>query len=512
MRRLDHLTRDLAYAARGIRRNLGFTLVAVGILALGIGANTTIFRFVSALLLQPPPVQSPETLLQVWNLNPRSSSSTERYYPLSYPAFAHFRDGNRSFSAMVAYDGDPHTLSWVRAGRGEVVQGQFVSGNFFTTLGVKAAIGTTVLPPDDARGSAPTVVVSHRFWRERLGADPTVVGTTIMLNGVACSVAGIAPAGFAGLLGGLSPDVWVPFAIAEAVRHERGLLTNRSSFWLFGVGRLTAGATAQQANAELTVLARQLSALDASTAGQPSREGFDAAVFPATLIPGPFRGQVAAFVALLQIVVLMVLLIACANAGNLFLAQAAARHPELALRSALGASRGRLVQLVLVQTALLGLLAGGAGLLLARQTAPAMLRLIPPALPVHLELTMDWRVTTFALSIALGAGLLFGLAPALRGTRNLMVVRQASLGGRRLHDCAMLSSSRRSPCRSCSSSPARSAGRVCGGRSPSTLDFAPMRESSRRSICARSATPIAPAVSSSADSSTPWRRCLPSGT
>jgi predicted permease len=429
--RLENVVRDVAYAARALRRNRGVTAVTVAILALGIGANTTIFRFVSSLLLQPPPVEAPDRLLQVWNLNTGGRSPMERAVPLSYPTYAHYRDHARSFAGMLAFDGDPTTLSWMRGGRGEMVQAQFVSGNFFSVLGVRAAIGAAVLPPDDgATSTPPTIVVSHRFWREQLGGDAGVVGSPITLNGVTFTLAGIAPPRFTGLLAGLAPDVWVPIALNDAVRHEQGRLANRSSFWLLGVGRLAPRATPTEAEAEMRVLARQYAAEDRDPA-QPDRGTYDAAVYPATLVPGPFRAYVGAFVALLQVVVGLLLLIACANASNLLLAQAVARRPEMALRSALGATRRRLVRLLLAQTVLLGVLAGVAGLLVARQMGPLLLRLLPPALPIRLELAMDWRVVAFATAAALAAGLLFGLGPALRATSDIAgVLRLDAAGGR----------------------------------------------------------------------------------
>jgi predicted permease len=195
------------------------------------------------------------------------------------------------------------------------------------------------------------------------------------------------------------------------------LLASRSTYWLFGVGRLKAGATAQRATSDIRLLARQLAIRDQGTAPpNEARSNFGIALFPETLVPGPFRLPVSAFVGLLQVVVLMVLLIACANAANLFLAQAAMRRPEMVLRSVLGASRPRLIQLVLAQALLLSVLAGAAGYVVAQQAAPQMLRLVPPTLPIRLELALDWHVVAFGLALALGSGVIFGLAPALRTT------------------------------------------------------------------------------------------------
>jgi predicted permease len=428
----DNLAGDVTHAVRSMRRQLAFTATAIAILAIGIAVNATVFRFVSALLLQPPPVEAPEQLLELWTVHPKASSPI-KYGPLSNPTYELYRDGARSFSGLLAFDGDPHTLSWARGGRGEMVQGQIVSGNFFSLLGVRPTLGTTLLAGDRDAGRSPSVVVSHRFWSEKLGGDATVVGTRISLNGVAFTVAGVAPAGFTGLLAGLGPDVWVPLSMAEAVQHDRGLLARRTTYWLFGVGRLRPGVTREQALAELKAVAARDAELRAATESEEEKGArSEVALFPTALVPGPLRGYVGAFVALLQIVVLMVLIIACANAANLLLAQTAARRPELAVRSALGASRGRLVQHVLAQTLLIGLMAGIGGLLASRVLASLLVRLVPATLPLRFELAPDWRVDAFALVLAVAAGTLFGLGPALKSTGDLTTALWGkALGGRR---------------------------------------------------------------------------------
>lgn len=419
---LDNAARDAVFAMRVLRRNAGFTAIAVGILAVGIGANTTIFRFVSALLLQPPPVESPDQLLQIWNLNPSVRSPLERYVPLNYPDYAYYRDQSHGVRGLLAFDGDPTHVSWMRAGRGEIAQAQYVSDNYFDLLGVKSTAGRLAFVVDNGSSSSPAVVISHRFWRERLESDPAVIGSSIDLNGVTFMVAGVAPVGFAGLMAGLIPDVWIPLSSAEAVRHERGLLASRSTFWLLVVGRTKEGITEQRARSEIELLSRQRAADDDRLGHAPNGEPlshYSVAVAKETMVPIPFRLPVMAFVALLQVVVLMILLIACANAANLFLAQATRRRPEMMLRSVLGASRARLVQLALAQTLLVSLIAGAAGYLLAQRGAPLMLKLIPPMVPLRLELATDWQVVAFGLLLALGAGVIFGLAPALRTTRDL---------------------------------------------------------------------------------------------
>src|SRR4051812_32990571 len=271
-RLLDNAARDGSFAVRVLWRNAGFTAIAVGILAVGIGANTTIFRFVSALLLQPPPVASPEQLLQIWNLNLRARSPMERYVPLNYPDYAYFRDKNHTLRGVLAFDGDPNQVSWMRAGRGEIAQAQYVSDNYFDVLGVRPHVGRLAFVVDNGSSIARAVVISHRFWRERLGGDAAVVGSSIDLNGVTFTVAGVAPADFSGLMAGLAPDVWIPLSSTEAVRHERGLLTSRSTFWLLVVGRLKDGATEQRARNEIELLARQRAAYEGLLGSPPNGE------------------------------------------------------------------------------------------------------------------------------------------------------------------------------------------------------------------------------------------------
>ena len=408
---LESVAQDLRYAVRTLRRHKLFALVAVGILALGVGAAASVFQFVDALLLTPPPVRAPSELVQLWNSDPRAPSELERYSPLSYPQYAFYRDQARTVSGLLAFDGDPAMLSWARPDGATVVQAQFVSANFFSLLGVGAATGRMFDAQDDRDGSAGTVaVVSHRFWRERLGAVANVAGTSITVNGVVITIAGVAPQGFEGLLAGIAPELWLPLSATPAVRHEPDVLTSRSSFWLFAVGRLREGTRKSQAQSEFTVIAGQLAAENSEF------KGLVAAVFPATLVPGPYRIYVSAFAGLLQVVVGLVLVVACANATNLFLALAVSRQPEMAIRTSLGASRGRLIRQSIVEGSVIAIAAAAGGLAVARLAAPFMLRLLPPTLPVSLTLTMDWRVGMFTVGLALVAGLVVGALPALRGT------------------------------------------------------------------------------------------------
>ena len=410
---VETLWQDLRYGARMLRKNPGSTAAVVIALALGIGLNTTLFTFVNALLLRPPAgVKAPDRLLEVWIHNPRSSGA-EGYLPLTYPDYLYYRDHNQSFGGMLAFDGDPESVIWNKSGEGQVVMGQLVSGNFFSLLGVNAVLGRTISPEDDrTTNSQPVVVLGHAFWQQSLGSDPMIVGKALMLNGANYSVIGVAPAGFAGLLVGIEPDFWAPTTMVEQITRDTGRLNNWHGNWLIAIGRLKPEASVSGARAEVKVLEHQIE-LD-----HPDlKRNLDATVFPETLIPGPYRIYVSTFTALLMAVFGLVLLIACANVASFLLARATGRTREMAVRSALGAGRGRLIRQMLVESTLLSGLAGLAGLILAYWTAPLLLALKPASLPITLRLPVDWRVLAFTMVVSLICGVAFGLTPALRSAR-----------------------------------------------------------------------------------------------
>jgi predicted permease len=409
----DVLWTDTRYGIRMLAKAPGFTAVAVLTLALGIGVNATVFSYVNALLLRPPAgVAQLGKLEEVWLQN-QKAAGVERFLPLNYPDYVYYRDHNKVFSGLATFDGDPEQVIWNRAGNGELVQGQIVSGNFFSVLGVPAAMGRTLSAEDDRVGlSQPVTVISYSFWKSRLGADPDVVGKRLVLNGTECRVVGVAPAGFEGLEIAIEPDFWVPTVMVEHIKRDPNFLTNRHTYWLFGVGRLNTGVGVPEVRANLSVLAQQI-----AKEHPDADKNLDAAVFPVTLVPGPLRGYVGAFTGLLMVVVGMVLLIACTNAANLLLMRAVGRRREMAIRAALGAGRGRLVRQILVESTLLAGIAGCAGLLVAYWTAPLLLSLKPASLPIRIEVPTDWRVVLFTLVASLATGIVFGLAPALRSSK-----------------------------------------------------------------------------------------------
>ena len=408
--RIQDFMQDLRYGLRILRKNPGSTAAVVITLALGIGLNTTVFSFVNALLLRPPAgVKAPGQLREVWIHNPRSSGPVA-YLPLTYPDYLYYRDHNQSFEGLLAYDGDPHLVIWNRSGEGQPVLGQLVSGNFFSLLGVNPILGRTISAEDDQTANPqPVVVLGYGFWRRYFGSDYTILGKTLMLNGANYSVIGVAPPRFTGLLVGLEPDFWAPTAIVEQMTKDKGRLSNWHGHWLIAIGRLKTETNTSAASAEASVLEHQI-----ETDHPDLKRNLDATVFPATLIPAPYRGYATAFTGLLMAVFAFVLIIACANVASFLLARATGRTREMAIRAALGAGRGRLIQQMLVESTLLSSLAGLLGLILAYWTAPLLLALKPASLPITLGLPTDWRVLVFTVIVSLICGVAFGLIPALR--------------------------------------------------------------------------------------------------
>ncbi len=403
---------DIRFGLRMMMKKPGSNAAVVLALGLGIGMNGAVFTFVNALLLRPPAGVATGSLLEIW-LHNRISTGVQSYLPFTYPDYAYFRDHSQSLEGVLAFDGDGSQAIWNRSGIGENVQGQLVSGNYFPLLRVNAELGRMISIGDDQLASPhPVVVLSHSFWQRQLGADSEIVGRTLVLNGAAFSIIGVAPPGFAGLLVATAPDFWAPLATQEQFTHDKGRISNRNSYWLIVAGRLGPGVDKAKAKAEMHVLAHQLE-LDYPA----SNKNQDAVVYPATLVPGPYRGYVSAFTGLLLAVFALVLLIACVNAASLLLARASGRVREMAIRSALGAGRGRLIRQMLMESLLLSSLAGIAGVTLAWWMSRLLLELKPATLPITLEVPLDWRVLLFTLLVSLATGVIFGLVPALRGAR-----------------------------------------------------------------------------------------------
>src|SRR3954466_8030856 len=412
MRHMETLRQDFRYAIRTLTKSRGLTTVAVLSLALGIGANTTIFTFINGLLLRPPAVTEPDRLLEVWQHSSTRGNGVGSHMQLSFPDYEFYRDHNHVFSDMGAFTAETSTVIWNRSGEGEPIQGSLVSANFFSVLGVQPALGRAFLPEDDrADMAAAVVVVSHALWEQRLGSDSAIVGKSLTLNGRDFTVVGIAPAGFTGLLAGFTPDLWMPVSMHRTLNPALNP-DERHMHWILGIGRLKPTVTRAQASADLSLLGQQL-----ATDFPDANRNLLPAALPLELVPSPFRGLVGGASAVLMAVVGLVLLIACANVANLLLAKASSRRREVAVRIALGANRRRLIQQMLTESVLIAAIAGAVGLLLSLWAAPLLVSLKPAAVPLVLNASIDIRVLAFTMLASLATGIVFGLAPALHQSK-----------------------------------------------------------------------------------------------
>jgi putative ABC transport system permease protein len=408
---METLLQDLRFAGRTLLKRPVFTVIAVITLALGIGANTAIFSVVDSVLLQSLPFRNPERLMMIWASNPELAARVgfPDKLPVSPGAFYDWKEA-KSFEkmAIVTSDRTPFTGE----GEPELLGSVAVSGEFFDALGTPALVGRTLQPADDEPGKGTSVVLSHAFWMRRFGGDRGVIGKTIRLNDAPMTVVGVMPPSFEFPRGGempkgygfaAKPEIWTPLALPAENRQRRG---NRS---YLALGLLKSGVGIQAAQAELSAIADQIEKrYPDSDAGWRNR---------AEPLPEQLTGDVRPALLILLAAVGMVLLIACVNVANLLLAQAAARQKEIAVRTALGAGRGRMVRQLLTESALLALLGGGLGLLLAFWGLKAFSVWIPEDIPVSGEISLDLRILGFTLLVILLTGALAGLVPAFQMTR-----------------------------------------------------------------------------------------------
>ena len=411
---------DLRYGIRMLLKNPGFTLIAVITLALGIGANTAIFSLTNALLLRTLPVPQPEQLVTV------NRGEGVSLGPLSYPDFVALRERNEALSGLAAsYSAE---LSFGNGIRSEVVRGELVSSDYFDVLRLQPDLGRGFLPEEERTPSTqPVVMLSHGFWQSRFNGDPQIISQTITLNRQKYTVIGVAPAGFNGMTEMFPTDLWLPvMMLPQASPALQSSLSNRHTQIFAAIGRLKSGVSVEQAQAALETINRQLDLADPPpTARQRNAPSNNVdrslkLVRPQGIGIPSFRRRAQIAAMLLFAVVSIVLLIACANVANLLLTRATARRKEIAVRLALGASRFRIVRQMLTESALLGLLGAGAGLLLAYWINRALMALKPPlpgAVGFNMDLRLDASVLGFTLLLTLLVSMLFGLVPALAASR-----------------------------------------------------------------------------------------------
>ena len=405
---------DLKYAIRLLVRNPLFALTAIVSLAIGIGANTTIFTVANSLLFRPPAgVADPGRLVDVGR-----SQNGEGFDNNSYPNFLDLRSRNRVFEDVYAYRFGAEPLSLGGPDGAERIFGDMVTVNFFTVLGTRPYLGRLFSTFDSEQpGAAPVVVLSHRFWTRRFNADASVVGRALTLNSRTFTVIGVAPEGFVGTTI-LTADVWVPLTMVGELSPRRSaeILNSRESVWLIMGARLKPGVTLQQANADATSIGHAL-----EREFPEANRGRGIRVVAQSPIPGN-GAPVAAFLAGLFVVVTLVLAIACANVAGVLLARATLRRREIAVRLAIGAGRLRLIRQMLVETVLLFLLGGLFGLLLARAMTTVIVSMLPTLpVPVDVSLPLNGRILALTFALSILAAILAGLAPALHASRSEVI-------------------------------------------------------------------------------------------
>jgi macrolide transport system ATP-binding/permease protein len=439
---MDTLWQDIRYALRMLARTPGFTAVAVLTLALGIGANAAIFSLLDTVLLENLPVRDPAGLYLLGNARNWGfiSGINQSMQVFSAPLYEYLRSQDTAFSEMCAFSSTDTSIA-VRLPATERIEpafGKLVSGSYFSVLGVNPILGRTINSEDDsAPGAHPVAVVSYRFWSARLAQDPSAVGKTIAVNGVAFTVVGVAPPEFFGETLESNPsDMWFPLSMQEQVIPAQKLLNASDVFWLQVMGRLNPSASTAQAAAQTTTLAHQQ--ITATLSGAILTEDVRAAIERShvDVTPGGagishIRSRYSTPLHLLMGMVAAILLIACLNIANLLLARSAVRRRELSVRIALGAARSRLIRQLFTESMLLALIGGALGLILAKWSASGLVTLaFGSGQHFPIDSVASARVLGFAFGVCVLTGVVFGLLPAFRASRSELTgeMRVSTLG------------------------------------------------------------------------------------
>lgn len=426
---MEILIKDLKYGIRSLLKRKGFAAIAIVTLALGIGANTAIFTLVNAVLLKSLPVSHPEELVLFSDVTGEGTSledtpKTGEWKRFSYASYQYLRDHNQSFQDITALRSGETRLSVRMTGTqtsdaAQRVSGHLVSGNYFSVLGVTAMRGRLFTQEDDKVSAPPAAVVSHKYWQQQLNSDAATVGKTLVINGTTFTIVGVTPPEFFGERVRRSPDFWLPLSFQPQVELRNSYLDDRDAYWLMPMGRLKPGVKLQQAQADLNLALRQfLTEQAGSKLNEDRQRGIQNTYLKLTeggqgisglrvLYSRPLR--------MLMTIVIMVLLIACANVGSLLLSRAASRKAEISVRMALGASRFRIIRQLLTESLILAATGGVLGVLLAQWGVTVLVSLVAKEAP--LDTRPDLLILTFTAAVSIVAGLLFGLVPAIRASK-----------------------------------------------------------------------------------------------
>ncbi len=420
-RLMETLLQDIRFGFRQLMKQRGFAALAIISMALGIGANTSIFSLVDTALLRPLAVKEPSQLVELYG----TLHNGAEWSLQSYPNYKDYRDRNTVFSGLFVYRVVVSSLTVNNSS--QRVWGYLVSGNYFDVLGVKPMLGRSFLPEEDQTpNSHPVAVISYNCWQRRFGGDPQIVGKTLEFNSRPFTIIGVAPKGFIGTEVAYDPEMFIPVMMAKTIEPGSRWIEKRDSNNLFTVGRLKPGVSFVQAKAALETLTAKLAQDYPENVGRGIRLGK-----PGLFIPD-IANSVFAFTGVLVGVGALVILLACVNLASLLLARATERRREIAVRLAIGASRRRLVRQLLTESLLISLSGGAAGVFFAAAINSAVRGIrLPSDVTLLFDLRTDWRVLTFALLLSIATGILFSLIPALQSSKPQLVpaLKESSMAG-----------------------------------------------------------------------------------